>query len=71
MTGPISDDFECAECGGAVRCVGGCFRRDLDQEVIGVEEGYGCVENDNHSGKVVYKGEDGGEIHRLVGVVER
>jgi hypothetical protein len=71
MNAPISDDFACEECGGPVRCVGGTFRRGLDGAVIGIEEGYECDENDDHTGKVVYKGHDEGEVHRLAGVVER
>lgn len=58
---------KCRNCGGAVRCVGGTFRRALDGDVLGIEEGYRCVEDDAHSGKVV---SDDEEVHRLTGVVE-
>jgi hypothetical protein len=68
MNGSLSDDFECEECGGAMRCVGGGFRHDLDGNVLGIVEGFECVENDDHSGEVISKD---GEIYRLTGVVER
>ena len=70
MNGPISEDFECEKCGGRVRCRGGSFRHDLDGNVLGIVEGYECVEDD-HSGEVVYNGKDDGAIYRLTEVVER
>lgn len=72
MTGPTSEDFKCATCGGPVRCVGGGFVHDLDGAVIGMEEGYDGEECD-HSGKVVYESvrDDELEIYRLSGVDER
>lgn len=69
MTGPISDDYKCSDCGGPVRCAGGCFRRDLDGNVLGFEEGYVCTEKDcDNSGKVV---SDEDEVHRMTGVVRQ
>lgn len=66
MSGPVLDDFECAACGGRVRCQGGIMRRDLDGDVLGVEEGYRC--ENGHHGTIVWTDE---EPYSVEGLVER
>ena len=67
MTAPVSDAWKCGECGGDVRCEGGTYRRDLDGEILGLEEGYHC--ENGHSGKIVEDAD--GEIHSIEGLVQR
>lgn len=67
MSGPLSEEYVCGECGGRVRCVGGDFRRDLDGDVLGVEEGYRC-EDGEHFGTIVSANE---EVHSVTGLVRR
>jgi hypothetical protein len=66
MSGPVLDEYECGKCGCDVRCRGATMRRNLDGEVVGIEEGYGCV--NGHTGSIVWVDE---EAYSVEGLVER